>query len=211
MGYNGYQQLRATWGRQTWKDSVDWFDPDTWKVPAALADHWGKIAGAAVVVAGAVGTFAKWGRAPIRWIWSAAQRTRVPRATKPLRFVLNEHQSLWSHATNAGQPGTYVHGHWYVTNLTDRDFVLLAVRLEGHNVQFPRVMTQAPKGDQFGVRTFASKNPILAGQLSEVAADFQFFPPIMSGRGAFVAHVIFTDNYGDEHRIPSVRFPYRGP
>jgi hypothetical protein len=190
---------------------VDWFDPETWKVPAALAEHWQKIAVAVVAIGGALGSIAKWGWAPVHRIWSTIRPTRTQNTVSPLRFVLNEHQSLWSHSSNNGQPGTYVHGHWHVTNVTDRDFVLLTARLSGYDAQFPRVMTQSPSADQFGVRTFASKNPILAGQLSEVAADFHFFPAILHGRDPFVADVIFTDNYGDEHRIRSVRFPYRGP
>jgi hypothetical protein len=42
-------------------ETVDWFDPETWKVPAALAEHWQKIAVAFVAIVGAFGTVLKWG------------------------------------------------------------------------------------------------------------------------------------------------------
>ena len=41
---------------------------------------------------------------------------------------------------------------------------------------------------------------------SEVVVDFTFFPPMGRGREPIVASVIFTDNYGDEHLLQSVRF-----
>jgi hypothetical protein len=55
------------------------------------------------------------------------------------------------------------------------------------------------------------KNPILAETMSEVTADFMFFPAICRGREPFVCDVIFTDKYEEEHEVRSVRFSYRGP
>jgi hypothetical protein len=46
--------------------AVDRLDPEAWKVPAALAEHWQKIAVAAVAIGAALGSIAKWGWAPIR-------------------------------------------------------------------------------------------------------------------------------------------------
>ena len=47
--------------------------------------------------------------------------------------------------------------------------------------------------------------------MSEVFADFSFFPAICAEREPLVADVIFTDNYGEEHAVPGVRFQYLGP
>jgi hypothetical protein len=71
---------------------MDWFDPEIWKVPAALAEHWQKIAGAIVVIGGALGTLLRWGLAPIRWLVAKSRRAPPAREfsppdDRPLRFV----------------------------------------------------------------------------------------------------------------------------
>jgi len=71
--------------------------------------------------------------------------------------------------------------------------------------QFGNVFTRAPDREVFG------SFPILAHRMSEVTADFPFFPSICSGRDPFVADVIFIDNFEVEHRVSSVRFAYVGP
>ena len=47
--------------------------------------------------------------------------------------------------------------------------------------------------------------------MSEVFADFINFPGVRTGNDPFVSDVIFTDNYGDEHLVPAVRFKRTGP
>jgi len=44
------------------------------------------------------------------------------------------------------------------------------------------------------------KHPVPAQAMTGVAADFFFFPPIMSGTEPLIVDVIFTDNFEDEHR-----------
>jgi hypothetical protein len=48
--------------------------------------------------------------------------------------------------------------------------------------------------------------PILAHRMTEVFAIFQFYPGVVSGHDPLVVDVVFTDNYAEEHRVPSVRF-----
>ena len=54
--------------------TVDFLDPETWNVPAQLAENWQKIALAIVAVGGAIGSVAKWGITPIREAWSRLSR-----------------------------------------------------------------------------------------------------------------------------------------
>jgi hypothetical protein len=119
--------------------------------------------------------------------------------------VTNDSQSGWNVATLGGQQGTHVHGKWHVTNLSDRNVVILKAQMEGYEATFSYVSTRAPGGDVFG-----RDNPILAHRMSEISADFTFFPGIGSDRDPLVADVIFTDNYA-EHRVRSVRFQRVGP
>jgi len=54
---------------------------------------------------------------------------------------------------------------------------------------------------------FGSKYEIPSGAISELTADFIFVPPIARLARALVADLIFTDNYGDEHRVRSTFHP----
>ena len=151
----------------------------------------------------------KWGFAPFRWITSKiASRKKKQPVERPLRFAQEDHQSAWSPATAGDRHGTQVHGHWHVTNISNRNVVLLRARLDGHGAQFSHVLAVRSDSNR---REFGSNNPIPAETMSEVAADFTFFPAICHGREPFVCDVTFTDNYEEEHRVRSVRIPYRGP
>jgi hypothetical protein len=50
-----------------------------------------------------------------------------------------------------------------------------------------------------------------AGQLSQAEIDCIARGVVRERLHPIVADVIFTDNFGDEHRVQSVRFEYRGP
>jgi hypothetical protein len=183
---------------------MDWFDPDTWKLPAQLVEQWQKIAAAVVVIGGAADSIAKWGLAPVRWVGSKLRRS--PPRELYLRFVPNDNLSRWSIATAGDRQGTHVHGRWDVTNTSDSNVIILKARLSGRGTPISQVYTQHPEQNDFG-----SRYPIMAHTISEVTADFSFFPAICSGREPLVADVLFTDNYGEEHVVPSVRFQYIGP
>jgi predicted permease len=203
---------------------VDWFDPETWKVPAALAEHWQKIAVAIVAIVGALGTVLRWGLAPIRWLAAKFRATqarepsphnggalrlswelRVP-IERPLRFVLNDEQSFWGQARIGDQPGTQVSGRWDVTNVCDRDVVILGARLANHLAQTTVVFTKSPVADRFARHTFGSGNPIPANRMSEIMITLFFSPPICDGYDPLTADVIFTDNYEGQHVVRQARF-----
>jgi hypothetical protein len=174
---------------------VDWFNPDTWKPAADLVS-------ARRTIAGAGGAMLR----PLRWATSKFRRNTEATDRRPLRFVTNDSQSGWSVATLGERLGTHVHGKWHVTNVSDRNVVILKARIEGHETEFFHVFTQAPDQNVFGF-----EYPILAKHMSEVSADFTFFPSIGSNRNALIADVVFTDNYAEEHRIRSVQFRRIGP
>jgi hypothetical protein len=179
---------------------VDLRDPETWKPIAALADYWKSIVSAAAVLVGTIGAILTWGRKPLSWM-----RSKVPARTVdekgPIRFVLNEQQSFWS--TNV--QNTQVSGHWHVTNISERSVTLLAVRMPNlPQPQFSRVSTQALRTIE---RTFELANPIPPGQMTEALTSLTFIPPISRDeKNPLITDVIFTDNYGDEHRIRNVSF-----
>src|SRR5262249_622356 len=67
------------------------------------------------------------------------ESSRKPEANRPLRFVQNEQQSFWGPSGSGNKPGTQVAGHWHVTNTSDRNLVLLRVRLDGYSSAFSNV------------------------------------------------------------------------
>jgi hypothetical protein len=71
-------------------------------------------------------------------------------------------------------------------------------------VESANVFTRHPDQNVFG------RYPIEPHAVSEVVADFTFYPPICHDREPLITNVIFTDNYGDEHPLRSVRFRYVG-
>jgi hypothetical protein len=122
-----------------------------------------------------------------------------PDGNRPLRFVQNEQQSFWAPCSRGQDPGTQVAGHWHVTNTTDRNIVLLRVRLDGHLSVFSNVLTEGMRED----RLYSSTHPIPAHQMGRVSANCMFYPPIISGADPLIVDVIFTDNYENEHRTRS--------
>ena len=92
------------------------------------------------------------------------------------------------------KPGTHVFGHFYVTNSSAGNVVILKARLRKYATEYAHVLTRHPEKNVFG------RNAILSYRISAVIADFSFFPPIARGRETLTSDVIFTDNFGDEHR-----------
>jgi hypothetical protein len=60
------------------------------------------------------------------------------------------------------------------------------------------------------VEGFGANYPIHSNQMSEVSADFTFFPSIGRAPKPIISDVIFTDNFGNEHRVRT-QFSYIGP
>jgi hypothetical protein len=93
-----------------------------------------------------------------------------------------------------------------VTNVSEYDVVLLKARLVGIDHEYSRVATAAGRQNMYD-----SRHAVRAGSMTEVMADFTIFPPVKITKGALVRDVIFTDNYGNEHRVRAVKFRFLGP
>jgi hypothetical protein len=176
---------------------VNWTDPDTWKLLATIL-------GSAVAILAALGTLLRWGLKPFQWTWSKIARQVRPPNIRP-RFVQNERRSFWGPAKSGDEPGTEVAGRWHVTNMSDRDVVLLRVRLDGYPSDLNHFVATEGSGG-----LYSPMHSVPAHQMAKVAANLMFFPPITSGREMLVADVIFTDNFENEHRVPS-RFQPMAP
>jgi hypothetical protein len=184
---------------------VDWFDPNTWKLPAELIGDWKTIVGGLVVIGGFIVSIIKWGLKPLRWLWSRFTVSKVEQKGTLLSFVPNDQRCLWSVARANDQPGTHVQGRWHVTNSSERNVMILKARLGKYATRFARVSTHHPEDE----REFFGEYPVLSHRMSEVSVDFTFFPPIGRAPEPIISDVIFTDNFGNEHRVRS-QFSYIG-
>lgn len=178
---------------------MDLSDPDTWKLPAALIEHWKTILGGLVVIGGSLGTILRWGLAPLHWLRS---KIHLPRHSegieRPLRFVQDERQSFWGPSARGTEPGTQISGHWLVTNTTDRNILLVGARLDSHGQEAANLATWG-----FRDQVYSKFTPVPAESIAQVTVSFFCFPPIISGTQRLAVNVIFTDNYEGEHRVPS--------
>ena len=183
-------------------------DPETWKPVAALVEDWRVILVGIAAIISAVGGAFRWGLKPSRWTFSRVKNhpNKRPQDEVPkdaLRFVQNEQQSFWGPTQHGKEVGTQIHGHWHVTNIVkDWNFVLLHARLAGHDHKNEVVFTSG-----FRDRPYSQLTPVIGGKMAQVDANLFFFPAITSGEETLAADVIFIDNYGQEHRVPS-RFRY---
>jgi hypothetical protein len=183
----------------------DWLNPDTWKPAADLVSVW-KALGA---LASALW---RWGGRLWQWLVFKLRRAKpaaptvAPQAERPLRFVVDDHRTTYGPVGADEETGTHVHGVWDVTNVSNSNFVLLKVRLGDHGPFMPGVV-----GVQCANGAYQVKDALPAHRISTAMIELAFKPAIHSASEDLISDVIFTDNYGDEHRLPSVRFRRRGP
>jgi hypothetical protein len=124
---------------------------------------------------------------------------------KGISFVSNDRYCHWSEAKLNDQSGTFVNGRWHVTNSSESDVMILKARLGEYETRFARVETRHPEDE----RPIFGDYPIQSHQMSEVSVDLTFFPPIGRAPKPIISDLIFTDNFGKEHRVRA-RFPYIG-
>jgi hypothetical protein len=189
--------------------SFDWSNPDSWKPSTDLVTDWKTIGTFALAIGGALW---RWGGRLRRWLISKLRRAKTPAPTAPptadheLIFVIDEHRTTYGPLGAGERTGTHVHGVWDVTNVSDRTFVLLKVKLGDRTAIRPGAIgVQRPDG------TYELKGALPAHQMSTVLIELTFTPAIHPANEDLIADVMFTDNYGNEHKLSSVRFRRRGP
>ena len=187
---------------------MDLLNHDTWRPVADLIDDWKTIVAGLGVLGAAALAVMWWGTQPVRWL--IARFRRAPsladaKDDRPLRFVAHDPQMFCGAAGARERTGTHVHGGWHVTNVSDRSIYLLKARLDEQRAEFVHIAINPSRGRAFG------SPPIPAGRTARVDVDMGFTPAIHAAKNDLVADVVFTDNHGDEHRVPSVRFRCVGP
>ena len=186
---------------------VDWLSPDTWKSTADLVTDWKALGTFALAIGGALW---RWGGKLWRWLIPKLQpmKSAAPvvagTADRPLIFVVDDNRATHGPVGADEKTGTYVIGVWDVTNVSNSNFVLLKVRLGNHASRSSVVGVQRSDG------AYQVKGALSARRIMTVKIEVAFTPAIHVPGKDLIEDVIFTDNYGDEHKLPSVRFRRRG-
>ena len=163
-----------------------------------MFNHWVTILLTIAAVGGAIGQILGWFKPLVRWFQSR-RKSKVRQKGISLSFVSKDPHCRWSAVQGNNQSGTFVSGVWNVTNRSEWDVTILKARLSKYSTLYVHLF----KG-------FGAEYPIYPRQMSEVSADFTFFPPIGRAPKPIISDVIFTDNYGNEHRV-TAQFSYIGP
>jgi hypothetical protein len=185
---------RGCWG----EDRVDWPDLST-------LTHWQAILAAIVAIGTPIVAILGWFKPLLSWFRTLFKRKAQPKSA-PITFVPNDLRCHWSGVRLDDQSGTFVNGHWHVTNSSERNVKILKARLGKYATPFVGVSTHHPEDE----RAIFGDYPIHAGRMSEVSVDFTLFPPIGRAPKPIISDVIFTDNFRNEHRVRT-QFYYIGP
>ena len=177
---------------------MDWFDVDT-------LTHWQAILAAIVAIGTPIVAILGWFKPLLSWFRTLFKRKAQPKSA-PISFVPNDLRCHWSGVRFNEQSGTFVNGHWHVTNSSESDVMILKARLSKYATRFAQVSTRHP-GDE---RPIFGSYPIQPHQMSEISVDFTLFPPIGRAPKPIISDVIFTDNFKNEHRVRT-QFYYIGP
>ena len=161
--------------------------------------HWQAILAAIVAIGTPVSAVLMWSK-PLLRSFQSRTKSKAQGKDGSLSFASKDLQCQWSGVISNKQSGTLVSGHWNVTNGSERDVVVLKARLSKYPSRLVQVSTHHPD-DQRNI--FGTNYPIYSGQMSEVSADFTFFPPIGRAPKPIISDVIFTDNFGSKYRVPT--------
>jgi hypothetical protein len=186
---------------------LNWFDPSQWKPWAELLSHWQAIATSLMVLGAFLAVVTKRGRDAFRWLWS--KRLQISQATPsegpPLRFVLNDMGAGWQLVERRGALCTSVSGHWHVTNVSDRNIMLLKCDADGRDAEHGVLATSAEYFNQ----PWDRNNYIPAHSMREVSAQLWFLGAIARNDQPLMLDLTFTDNYEDRYTLKNVRFKPR--
>jgi hypothetical protein len=176
---------------------VDWLNPETWKAPAEVISDWRTIASVGLGLVTVVSAATKRGRDFFGQALAAVRGRVRSRQHADLRFVADDRETFWSIVKESEQVMSF-HGTFHVTNVTDIDVCLLKFRFRNLNTQ-NHLLIGSPTDDDD-----ATRYPCLIPGRYMSKVEIFCILRSLGARKPFVAEVIFTDNFGDDHRC--VRF-----
>lgn len=126
----------------------------------------------------------------------------VPKKTLIL-IPVSRQNALWWHMGSMGdQPAMQIVGDLNVTNISKYGVFVMGARLRkpravGH------AMVRAHDSDMYG-----TKHVIPQGGISDLRFDFFVQPPVAEKGEKFKSDVAIVDQFGNEHWLKGLEFPY---
>ena len=164
--------------------------------------------GVAAGVIAILGTIFGWfGKA---WVWFAALIRRKPSSglidvpTKTLILLpMSRANSFWWHMGSMnGQPAMQIVGDLNVTNISKSDVVVMGAKLRK-----PKATGNAIVRAQ-GSHVYGTDHVIPERGITDLRFDFSIQPPVIKQGKSFKADVAVIDQFGNEHWINGIEFPY---
>jgi len=126
----------------------------------------------------------------------------IPSKTMVL-IPVSRSNALWWHMGSMGdQPAMQIVGDLNVTNISKYNVVVMGAKLRkpkavGH------AMVRAHDSNIYG-----TKHQIPQGGISDLRFDFFVQPPVREAGNPFKADVAIIDQFGNEHWLKGLEFPY---
>ncbi len=126
----------------------------------------------------------------------------VPSKTMVLIPVSRQNELWWHMGSMGGKPAMQIVGHLNVTNISKYDVVVMGAKLRK-----PKAVGHAfVRAHDSNVYSQAHSIPM--GGLSELSFDFFVQPPVKEEGILFKADVAIIDQFGNEHWLKGLEFPY---
>lgn len=121
-----------------------------------------------------------------------------------LRHNLNDYG--WSVGAIHDKPAMQVSATFIITNKTD-----LNIHLCGAKIKKPKILGGVSVEAEIGNRRLYGWYDIPGKKTTIAHVDFWIIPPFKEKGEPFSADIAIADQFGNEHWIKGVAFPYRGP
>lgn len=167
------------------------------------------IVGIATALVAILGTVFGWFGAAWRWFRSLSNSAPpagvivVPKKTLILLKPQRHDAAWWHMGSSDDQPAMQIVGHLKATNITDYSIFVLGVKLKKPPA-FGHVMVAGKSN------VFSSDHGIPPSAIGDVSFDFWVMPPIYEKGKPFKSNVALIDQFGNEHWIKNLEFPYHG-
>lgn len=126
----------------------------------------------------------------------------VPTKTMILIPVSRESALWWHMGEMKGQPMMQIVGDLNVTNISKFGVIVMGARMRK-----PKATGHAMVSSHES-QLYSSKNVIPVGAVSDLSFDFYVQPPVREKGNPFKADVAIIDQFGNEHWLKGLEFPY---
>lgn len=125
----------------------------------------------------------------------------IPRKTLVLLPKANPNSTWWHMGGIGGEPAMQIVGHFTVTNISKFSILPTLVKMKKPKI-LGHVMCKKMDENIYGGYM------IPEGGTTDLSYDFWITPPIKEKDESFKANIAFVDQFGNEHWVKGVEFPY---